>query len=156
MTEQPGRILPVVTVPDQVLRQVCAGLPDDPGRLAADMLASLYAAGGRGLAAPQVGLALRMFVMDVGWKDGAADPLVALDPVLRDPSDEVAERVEGCLSIPDVRVAVTRPAAVTLDWTGLDGQRHSARMEGIRATCVQHEMDHLNGILITDHGEPVA
>lgn len=145
-----GRVLPILQYPDPVLRRVCAGLPDDPAQLAADLLATMYAAPGRGLAAPQVGLSLRMFVIDTGWKDGAPDPLVALNPEIVDPSDEQATNIEGCLSIPGQPVEVTRPAAVTLRWTDLTGVRHERRLTGIEAVCAQHEADHLDGRLIVD------
>lgn len=150
-----GRVLDVVTWPDPMLRQVCRGLPDDPAAVARDMLATMYAAPGRGLAAPQVGLPWRMFVMDVTWKEGEPAPLVALDPELTDPSEARAERVEACLSIPDLAVPVSRPAEVTLHWTDLAGNRRSQRLTGIAATCAQHEMDHLDGVLILDHARPV-
>lgn len=146
-----GTVRPVVQHPDPALRQVCAGLPDDPEALALDMLATMYAAPGRGLAAPQLGLPWRMFVMDVDWKAGTPAPLIALDPVISDPSDATATRSEGCLSIPDRTIEVTRPAEVTLQWTDLAGNRRSQRLTGIAATCAQHEMDHLDGILILDH-----
>lgn len=147
-----GRVLPILQHPDPVLRRVCRGLPDDPVQMAADLLATMYAAPGRGLAAPQVGFSLRMFVIDTGWKDGAADPLVALDPEILDLSAEQATAMEGCLSIPGPSVAVTRPAAVTLRWTGLDGIRRERRLSGIEAVCAQHEADHLDGRLIVDFG----
>lgn len=145
-----GRVLPIVQHPDPILRAVCAGLPGDPEQLAADMLATMYAAPGRGLAAPQVGLPFRMFVLDTGWKDGAASPLVALEPEIAEPSEALATRVEGCLSIPERPVAVTRPAEVTLRWTDLRGARHERRLTGIEAVCAQHEADHLDGRLIVD------
>lgn len=143
-------MLPILLHPDAMLRRVCAGVPDDPEGVAADLLATMYAAPGRGLAAPQVGLAVRMFVLDTGWKEGAPAPLVALDPRILDPSEELATFTEGCLSIPGRPVAVTRPAAVTLRWTDLTGARHERRLSGIEAVCAQHEADHLDGRLILD------
>lgn len=145
-----GRVLPIVQHPDPMLRRVCEGLPDEPAQVAADMLATMYAAPGRGLAAPQVGLPFRMFVLDTAWREGERNPLVALEPEIVDPSDEMATFTEGCLSIPDHPVAVTRPAEVTLRWTGLDGIRHERRLSGIEAVCAQHEADHLDGRLIVD------
>lgn len=151
-----GQVLPVLIHPDPALRQVCAGLPDDPAATAKAMLATMYAAPGRGLAAPQVGLPFRMFVMDVTWKDGEPAPLVALDPAISDPSPETVTNTEGCLSIPDRTIAVTRPAEVTLHWTDLAGNRRSQRLTGIAAVCAQHEVDHLDGILILDHAQVPA
>lgn len=144
-------VLPLVMHPDPRLRQTCAGLPDDALALATSMLATMYAAQGRGLAAPQVGRPFRMFVMDVTWKEGEAAPLVALDPVLSEPSETLATHTESCLSIDGVAVAVTRPAEVTLAWTDLAGAPRRQRLTGMAAVCAQHEMDHLDGVLILDH-----
>lgn len=148
----------LVIHPDDRLRQVCApvGAVDAETRqLAMDMLATMYAAPGRGLAAPQVGVLKRLFVMDVTWREGAPDPWVCLDPVISDPSEAMATREEGCLSIPDHPVRVTRPASVTLNFTDLTGARQSHRLTGFAAACAQHEADHLDGILILDHeGQP--
>lgn len=130
---------------------------DTVRRLADDMAETMYAAPGRGLAAPQVGVGLRMFVMDCGWKDGAPRaPWVVIDPDLSDPAPDSVEREEGCLSIPDLPMPVARPAEVTLSWTGLDGLRHKRRLSGFEAACAQHEYDHLDGILIPDRTTPEA
>jgi peptide deformylase len=149
-------VLHIVTHPDPRLRAVCApvGAVDDAVRaLAADMLETMYAAPGRGLAAPQVGVLRRLFVMDPGWRDGAPEPLVCIDPELTDPSAETATRTEGCLSIPDLPLPVARPAEITLRWTGLDGRRQERRLTGFAATVAQHEADHLDGVLILDRVE---
>lgn len=150
--ETGGKVRPIVQHPDPRLRQVSRGLPDDPAALARDMLATMYAAPGRGLAAIQIGLPWRMFVIDPYWTDTGPSPLVALDPELLEPSAETVTATESCLSIPGRPVDVTRPAAVTLRWTGLDGLRRETRLEGIAAICAQHEYDHLEGVLILDHG----
>ena len=147
-----GRVLPILQHPDPTLRQVSRGLPPDPARLARDMLATMYAAPGRGLAAIQIGQPWRMFVIDPFWKEGGAAPLIALDPEIIDPSPECVTMTESCLSIPDHPVEVTRPARVTLRWTDLEGRRREARLDGIAAVCAQHEFDHLDGVLILDHG----
>lgn len=150
-------VLPILRHPDARLRAVCApvGAVDDAVRaLAADLLDTMYAAPGRGLAAPQVGVLRRLFVIDPTWRDGAPDPLVCIDPEIAAPSAETARRSEGCLSIPDRPVDVIRPAAVTLRWTGLDGRRHERRLSGFAAAAAQHEADHLDGILILDRAAP--
>lgn len=150
-------VLPVVLYPDPRLRALCApvGQVDDAIRaLAADMLETMYAAPGRGLAGPQVGVLRRIFVMDPGWREGTPEPLVCIDPEIADPSAEVATREEGCLSIPGRPVAVTRPAAITLRWTGLYGARQERRLAGFAAVVAQHEADHLDGRLILDHERP--
>jgi peptide deformylase len=97
-----------------------------------------------------VGVLRRIFVIDVTWKDGTRTPRVFLDPEIVAASDALHTGTEGCLSIPGLPVTVTRPAEVTLRWTGLDGARHEERLIGPEATCAQHELDHLNGRLIID------
>ena len=151
-------VRPIVLWPDPRLGEVCAPV-DDPGALrdlAQDMLDTMYDAPGRGLAAPQIGVMQRIFVMDTGWKEGAPAPLVCVNPVITDPSETMAERSEGCLSIPGLLTDVTRPDAVTLRWTDLDGASHSARLTGFAATCAQHEMDHLDGRVTFDRLSPEA
>ncbi|MGZ3215559.1 peptide deformylase [Paracoccus sp. T5] len=119
-------------------------------RLAADMLATMYAAGGRGLAAPQVGVLFRVFVMDAGWKDGRPDPLVMLDPEILWRSSRRDSGDEKCLSIPDRVVAVSRPSTIDLGWYDLDGRHHLRQMSGPEARIAQHEADHLDGRLILE------
>ncbi len=146
-------VLPILLWPAQALRVVAAPVGTvsvEVRALAADMFDAMRAARGRGLAAPQVGRPLRLFVMDVGWKDGASDPIVAIDPVILEASTESDVATEGCLSLPGVPVEVVRPSAVTLAYTDLDGVRQSRRFDGFAARCVQHERDHLDGILCID------
>ncbi len=119
-------------------------------RLAADMLATMYAAGGRGLAAPQVGVLFRVFVMDAGWKDGRPDPLVMLDPEILWRSPQMDSGAEQCLSVPDRVVAVSRPVTIDLGWYDLDGRHHLRQMSGTEARIAQHEADHLDGRLILE------
>ncbi|WP_422075378.1 peptide deformylase [Tranquillimonas rosea] len=124
--------------------------------LADAMLETMYAAPGRGLAAPQVGVMARMFVMDMGWKDGPADPWVMIDPVVEWVSDGTAAGPEACLSLPGIEAEVTRPTELDVRWIGLDGETHRARLEGFEAICAQHEIDHLNGILTLDRVSQAA
>ena len=143
----------IVLHPDPRLRAACAPVGEVTGAvraLAADMLETMYAAPGRGLAAPQVGVALRLFVMDVAWKEGDPAPVVAVDPEIVAASEETDAAEEACLSIPGRPVRVRRPAAVTMRWTGLDGTRAEHRLAGAAARCAQHELDHLDGVLILD------
>lgn len=152
-------VRPIVKWPEPVLSQRCAlvsDLTDDIHVLAADMLETMYDAPGRGLAAPQVGVSLRLFVMDAGWKEGAPDPLVCINPVVEPLGDAMATQSEGCLSIPGVSAEVTRPAAVHLTWIGVDGARHARDLNGFAAACAQHEYDHLDGILTLDRIDPDA
>ena len=145
--------LPILRFPDPRLRRPAlpvGDIDDTLRRLAADMLDTMYAAPGRGLAGPQVGAMLRIFVMDVTWKDGIPSPRVCLNPEILDASDDMATCQEGCLSIPGVPAMVTRPAEITLRWTDLAGVVLQERLSGFAATCAQHELDHLNGRLCID------
>ena len=152
-------LLPILTWPDPKLEQVCAPVAQvtpEIETLAADMLETMYDAPGRGLAAPQVGQMLRMFVMDAGWKEGRPDPVVCINPMLQEVSEELATGTEGCLSIPGVTAEVTRPAQVQMVWTGLNGGRYVQAFDGFAAACVQHELDHLDGVLTFHHLQPEA
>ena len=144
-------ILPIVQHPDPILRVVCDPVLGDVTKLARDILDTMYAAPGRGLAGPQVGVTERLFVLDATWKDGLPDPRVFVNPeiVARD-GRQVNE--EGCLSIPDTPRRVARPAEITLAFDGASGRREE-RFAGFAAACICHEMDHLDGVLILDHPE---
>lgn len=147
---------PIRLLGDPVLRARAAPVESfdaDLVALARAMLGAMYAAPGRGLAAPQVGVPLRLFVMDEGWKEGAPDPRVFVNPEIAWASEEQATREEGCLSIPGRTFRVTRPARVRLRWQGLDGAAREEAFAGFAAACVQHEADHLDGVLICDIGE---
>ena len=150
---------PIRLLPDPVLRGTArpvAAFDEALAALARGMLDAMVAASGRGLAAPQVGVALRLFVMDEGWKEGRPDPRAFADPEVLWSSPETATREEGCLSIPGRLWRVTRPARVRLRWRGLDGAPAEGAFDGFAAACVQHEIDHLDGVLICDRGEEVA
>lgn len=145
-------VLPIVTWPDPRLSQVCAPV-DDPklvSGLVKDMFDTMYDAPGRGLAAPQIGVMLQVFVMDPTWKDGDRTPFVCINPEILASSDATAEASEACLSIPGVAADVTRPTTITLAYTDLDGTRHERQLTDFAATCAQHELDHLNGVVIFD------
>ena len=146
-------VRPVVMHPDPGLRQVAHRAdPTDPAlpALIADMFDTMYDAYGRGLAAPQIGEATRVFVMDATWKAGDRTPMAFVNPVIVDDSDERATLTEACLSIADTDVAVTRPARVEVSWTDPQGTPQRRWFDGFEAACVQHEIDHLDGILILD------
>ncbi|KIN73967.1 peptide deformylase [Sulfitobacter guttiformis] len=147
-------ILPIVLWPDIRLTETCVPVDEitpEIAQLAADMLETMYAAPGRGLAGPQVGAMLRIFVMDTGWKEGKSDPLVCINPMLMEVGEERASHSEGCLSIPGVSADISRPAQVQMVWTGLNGGRFVQSFAGFDAACVQHEIDHLDGIVTFDH-----
>ena len=149
-----GKVRPILIHPHPDLRRVCefAGYLSaaEQQDLAGDLLASMYHAQGRGLAAPQIGRAHRVFVMDAGWKAGRPSPLVALDPEIVDQSTETDEAEEQCLSIPGQPMVVSRPAWVTACWYDLQGKRHQHQLTGREARIFQHEFDHLDGRLIAD------
>lgn len=150
-------LLPILRWPDPRLSQPCgrAVLDSDLRSLAADMLETMYAAPGRGLAAPQVGRLVRMFVMDVDWKTGEPAPMVFVNPELKLLGDRILGP-EGCLSIPGPVTEVERNAQVRLRWTDLNGAAQDASFDGFAAICIQHEFDHLDGILTLDRLGPEA
>jgi len=152
-------VLPILRWPDVRLATRCmpVGPVDDAtARLASDMLETMYAAPGRGLAAPQVGVLRRIFVLDTTWKEGTRSPRVCIDPDILWMSDTRAEGPEGCLSIPGVTMQVRRAQAIRLRWTGLDGKLHEQELHDFDAICAQHEFDHLDGIVIFDRISPEA
>lgn len=151
-------LLPILRWPDPRLSTVCSpAVPgDDLRSLAADMLETMYAAPGRGLAAPQVGRLVRMFVMDVTWKEGERAPQVFVNPEIVALIGARVTGPEGCLSIPGPLTEVERAEVVHLRWTDLDGQGLEAVLTGFAAICVQHEYDHLDGILTLDRLSPEA
>jgi peptide deformylase len=154
-----GMQRPILIHPDPRLKKVCPPVPavtDDLRRLADDMLETMYAAPGIGLAAPQVGVLARMFVMDCVKDEGAAArPMVLINPVVTWASDETSVYEEGCLSIPDQYADVKRPARVRMAWTDLNGRAQDEEFDGLWATCAQHELDHLDGRLFIDHLGPI-
>jgi len=125
---------------------------DALGHLIRDMFETMYAAPGRGLAAPQVGVSQRVFVVDTEWKEADPEPMLFVNPRIVTQADTQIDGEEACLSIPDKRFRVSRPAWVELVWQDLDGVVQKGRFEGMKAVCICHELDHLNGILITKSG----
>ncbi len=151
-------LLPILRWPDPLLSTPCAPavLSDDLRALASDMLETMYAAPGRGLAAPQVGRLLRLFVMDATWKEGTPAPRVFVNPEVLWLSDRRVVGPEGCLSIPGPTTRVERAEAVRLRWTGLEGETQEEVLTGFAAICAQHEFDHLEGVLTLDRLSPEA
>ncbi|GAB1580738.1 peptide deformylase [Phyllobacterium phragmitis] len=147
-------IKPLVILPDPILRQVSKPVErvDDQLRaFADDMLETMYAAPGIGLAAIQVGEPLRMLVIDLSKEDEEKAPHVFINPEIVSSSEERSTYEEGCLSIPDYYAEVERPASVRVTYLDRDGARQEIAAEGLMATCLQHEIDHLNGVLFIDH-----
>ena len=147
-------IRPILVLPDARLRAVADPvdkIDDEVKKLAKDMLDTMYAAPGIGLAAPQVGALQRVVVMDLA-KDGTPpDPIVMINPEILKFSDETVVTEEGCLSIPDLYYEVERPASVTVKYTNLQGETVTRDAEDRLAICVQHELDHLDGVLYIDY-----
>jgi len=152
-------IRPILLHPDPRLKKVTepiAEVTPELHVLAADMMETMYDAPGVGLAAPQVGVLARMLVMDC-IKDPEEEPcpMVLINPTIAWVSEECNVYEEGCLSIPELFGDVERPAEVQVHWTALDGSAYAKRFDGLWATCVQHEMDHLDGKLFIDHLKPL-
>jgi len=147
-------IRPILVLPDARLRAVADPvdkIDDEVKKLAKDMLDTMYAAPGIGLAAPQVGALQRVVVMDLA-KDGTPpDPIVMINPEILKFSDETVVTEEGCLSIPDLYYEVERPASVTVKYTNLQGETVTRDAEDRLAICVQHELDHLDCVLYIDY-----
>ncbi|WP_170343409.1 peptide deformylase [Ruegeria arenilitoris] len=145
--------------PDPRLKKVCApvdDLSDELRALADDMLETMYDAPGIGLAAPQIGVLERLIVLDCVKEEGATPrPLVMFNPEIISASDETSVYDEGCLSIPDQFAEVTRPAEVEVAWMDQNGKAQRETFDGLWATCVQHEIDHLNGKLFIDYLKPL-
>jgi peptide deformylase len=147
-------IKPLIILPDPVLRQVSSPIEqvdEAVKKLSADMLETMYDAPGIGLAAIQVGIPRRMLVIDLSKEGEEKAPQVFINPEVLQFSDERSTYEEGCLSIPDYYAEVERPARITVKHVGLDGKEQITEADGILATCLQHEIDHLNGVLFIDH-----
>ncbi|MBV7259408.1 peptide deformylase [Erythrobacter crassostreae] len=169
----------ILEVPDARLKTVSVPVEadefnDDLKALVEDMFETMYDAPGIGLAAIQVGVPKRVLVIDLqpddpdaepeecdhdhGHDHGAhthqptkKEPRVFINPVIVDPAEELSTYQEGCLSVPEIYADVDRPATCTVEYQDLDGKKHTENLEGLLATCLQHEMDHLEGILFIDH-----
>lgn len=147
-------VLPILEPPHPALKTPALpveAVDDGLRRLVADMLETMYAAPGIGLAAPQVGLSRRMFVFDVAAKDQPPAPVVVVNPEILWRSDNIIPEEEGCLSLPGQFAEVRRPDGVRMRFTDQHGAVREIDARGLLARCLQHEYDHLDGILFTDH-----
>lgn len=147
-------IKPLVILPDPLLRQVSRPVERfdaDIRKFADDMLETMYDAPGIGLAAIQVAEPLRMLVIDVSKEEEPNAPQVFINPEILWSSDERSVYEEGCLSIPDYYAEVERPAIIRASYLDLNGKKQEIEADGLLATCLQHEIDHLNGVLFIDH-----
>jgi peptide deformylase len=144
----------IIKLPDPRLRQVSKPVDkvtDEVKTLVADMFETMYEAPGIGLAAIQVGVPQRVVTLDLARKDEPRQPQVIINPEIVWSADERSTYEEGCLSIPEFYEEVERPAQVKVRYTDLDGNPHEVEANGLLATCLQHEIDHLNGVLFIDH-----
>lgn len=144
----------IIILPDKRLRLASEPIKRiDAGirKLVDDLFETMYAAPGIGLAAIQIGVAKRVFTMDLSKKEDERAPQVFINPEITWASEEKSTYEEGCLSIPDYYEGVERPAAVRIKYLDLDGKAHEIEAKDLFATCVQHEIDHVNGILFIDH-----
>jgi peptide deformylase len=147
-------IRPILVIPDQRLKQAAEPVAAVDGALralAADMLETMYEAPGIGLAAPQIGEMIRLTVIDVAKKDELRRPLILVNPEVMWSSPETSVYEEGCLSIPEFYEEVERSAMVTVRFLDAQGAECELTADGILAVCLQHEIDHLNGVLFIDH-----
>jgi peptide deformylase len=145
---------PILTAPDPRLKAVSTNVKKVDGevrKLVADMTESMYAAEGIGLAAVQIGVAKRVIVIDLDQKDGTKNPRAFINPKILWASDEMATFEEGCLSVPEIWDDVERPARIKAEYLDIDGKTQTLEADGLLATCLQHEMDHLEGVLFIDH-----
>ena len=147
-------IRPILTAPDPRLKAVSEPVDTVDAEirtLVEDMIETMYDADGIGLAAIQVGVGKRILVLDVDQRDGDRNPRVFINPEITWASDEMSVVEEGCLSVPEIWDDVERPAAIKARYLDAEGARQELEADGILATCLQHEMDHLNGVLFLDH-----
>ena len=147
-------VLPILKIPDPVLRKKAKPVERvdaELRRLVDDMLATMYEAPGIGLAAPQVGVLRRLIVMDPTKDEAPKSPILMVNPDILERSEEMRVHDEGCLSIPDFTAEIERPAKTRVSYIDLQGKKQEAKLEGIWSTLVQHEIDHLNGVLFIDY-----
>ena len=146
-------LLEIYKLGDKVLRQNAkriSKVDNSIRKLTKEMLQSMYAAKGIGLAAPQIGINKELLVIDVNFEDSAADPLILINPEITDYGTTLNSYEEGCLSIPGVYLNVVRPSTIKLRFRDEMGRPRKMKADGLLARCIQHEMDHLNGILFVD------
>jgi peptide deformylase len=152
-------LLPIIETPDPILRQISTPVEevtDELRKLIDDMFQTMYAAPGIGLAAIQVGVPKRLLVIDLQEPEEEGgepvrEPLVFINPEILQASDTLQIYSEGCLSVPDMYAEVERPDRIRARWLDRDGKSHEEEIDGLLAICLQHEMDHLEGILFIDH-----
>ena len=144
----------ILTIPDPVLRQISEPVTkvnSEVKKLMDDMLETMYAAPGIGLAAVQVGILKRVIVIDLSKDGEKKEPIFIVNPEITSKSKELISYEEGCLSIPNQFAEIKRPSSCKINFLNYEGKKSEIDADGLLATCIQHEIDHLNGILFIDH-----
>ena len=144
----------IITEPNKILRQVSKPVQKvtkEEQSLMDDMLDTMYHANGIGLAAIQIGIPKRIIVMDIAKKDEEKNPMYFVNPVIKNKNKDLSTYEEGCLSVPNQFAEVDRPATCEVEYLNYHGEKKILKAEGLLATCIQHEMDHLEGILFIDY-----
>jgi len=144
----------IITVPNEALKKISEPLEKvgvNEKKLIKDLFDTMYNSKGIGLAAVQVGILKRILVIDVSNKEETKNPLSFINPIIKNISDETSIYEEGCLSIPDTFIEIERPKICEVEYIDLDGKKKNIKCDGLLSTCIQHEINHLDGKLIIDH-----
>jgi len=144
----------ILTEPDPLLRQVSTSVEnvgEEERKLMDDMLETMYAAPGIGLAAIQIGIPKRIIVMDISRDENKKEPMYFINPIIKNKNLEKNKYEEGCLSVPNQFAEIERPNRCEVEYLDYDGKKKTLKADGLLATCIQHEMDHLEGILFIDY-----
>ena len=147
-------IKPIITEPNKILRQKSKEVDSvgkEEQKLMDDMLDTMYDANGIGLAAIQIGIPKRIIVMDIAKNDEKKNPLFFVNPVIKNKNSELSTYEEGCLSVPNYFAEIDRPKKCDVEYLDYNGEKKILNAEGLLATCIQHEMDHLEGVLFIDY-----
>ena len=147
-------VKPILTEPNKLLRQISKpveSVGDDERKLMDDMLDTMYAAPGIGLAAIQIGIPKRIIVMDISRDEDKKEPRYFINPVIKNKNNETSKYEEGCLSVPDQFAEIERPNECEVEYLDYNGKKQLLKADGLLATCIQHEMDHLEGVLFIDY-----
>jgi peptide deformylase len=144
----------ILTEPNKILRQISEPVEKvgiEEQKLMNDMLDTMYAANGIGLAAIQIGIPKRIIVMDISREENKKEPIYLVNPTIKNKNNEKTTYEEGCLSVPNQFAEIDRPSKCEVEYLDFDGNKKLLKAEGLLATCIQHEMDHLEGVLFIDY-----
>ena len=144
----------IITVPNEILKKISEPIEKvgiNEKKLINDLFETMYNSNGIGLAAVQVGILKRILVIDVSTKDEKKNPLSFINPIIKNVSNETSVYEEGCLSIPDTFIEIERPKVCEVEYIDIDGKVKNLKCDGLLSTCIQHEINHLDGKLIIDH-----